>query len=158
MIQNLSFQQVVEFLNAGLQYSVTGQAGTVTLRNSSHADCLIFQQEDGGKRATLFAPFFERPAATELRRVLDLHMLQLNGDLDTLGSMRITLNHDSTQYSLCEAAVQAQGQEDFVAYLQAVLKMAAYLRRELTDIEQQWLSDRELDSTTEGQQAHMIKA
>ena len=85
-------------------------------------------------------------------------MLQLNGDLDTLGSMRITLNHNSTQYSLCEATVQAQAQEDFVAYLQAVLKMAAYLRRELTDIEQQWLSERGLDSTTEGQQAHMIKA
>ena len=158
MTQNLSFQQVVEFLNAGLQHSVTGEAGTVTLRNSSQADCLIFQQEDSGNRATLFAPFFERPAATELRRVLDLHMLQLNGDLDTLGSMRITLNHDSTQYSLCEAAVQAQGQEDFVAYLQAVLKTVTYLRSELTDIEQQWLSERELDSTIEGQSAHLIKA
>ena len=31
MTQNLSFQQVVEFLNAGLHYSVTGKAGSVTL-------------------------------------------------------------------------------------------------------------------------------
>jgi len=38
------------------------------------------------------------------------------------------------------------------------LKMAAYLRSELTDIERQWLSERELDSTIEGQQAHLIKA
>jgi hypothetical protein len=36
--------------------------------------------------------------------------------------------------------------------------MAAYLSSELTDIERQWLSERELDSTIEGQSAHLIKA
>jgi hypothetical protein len=137
---------------------VQGKSGTVTLRGASQADCLILQEEEGGERTSLFASFYERPVATELRKVLDLRMLQLNGDLDALGSMRITLSQDLTQYMLCEGTLQGQGQEDFIAYLQAVLNTVTYLRRELKDIEQQWLTDRETDAATEDKQAHYIQA
>jgi len=134
MAQKLSFNQAVEYLNAGFNYAASGQSGVVTLRNASQVDCLILQSEDAGDRTSLFAPFLERPESLDIQKQLDLRLLHLNGDLDTLGSLRISLNHDTNQYSLCDGVLYAESLESFTEYLQAVLKMANYLRSELTDV------------------------
>lgn len=130
----LSFQQALTYINEGLNQKVTGKSGMVTLKNTSQEDSLIFQAEDGGARVSLFAPFLRGPEELELQKVLNLHFLHLNADLDALGSLRIIFNADTNQYSLCDGALAAESVGDFVDYVQAVLITAHNLHREITEV------------------------
>jgi hypothetical protein len=158
MSQHLTFQQAVNYLNEGFNYKATGKSGTVTLKNASQEDCLILQSEDGGERVSLFAPFLERPQSLEVQKILNLHLLHLNGDLDTLGPLRITLNTDSNRYSLCDGALMAKSVADFTEYLQEVLRLAHYLHREISDVMAQAQRENELDFDGSDNNANFIKA
>jgi len=158
MSQHLTFQQAIHYLNEGFNYKATGQSGTVTLKNASQEDCLILQSEDGGERVSLFVPFLDGAHSPEVQKVLNMHLLHLNGDLDTLGSLRITLNTDAGRYSLCDGALMAKSAADFTEYLQEVLRLAHYLHREITDVIAQAQRDNELDSDESGNNTNFIKA
>ena len=158
MSQHLTFQQAVNYLNEGFNYKATGQSGTVTLKNASQEDCLILQSEDGGERVSLFAPFLGSAHSPEVQKVLNMHLLHLNGDLDTLGPLRITLNTDANRYSLCDGALMAKSVSDFTEYLQEVLRLAHYLHREIADVIAQAQRDNELDSDESDNNANFIKA
>jgi hypothetical protein len=133
MTNMLTFKQAVDYINQGLKLKASGKSGMVTLKNASQEDCLVFQTEDGGERVSLVAPFLTRPADKKIQKILNLHLLHLNADLDTLGSLRISFNSDTNQYSLCNGAVSAGSVEDFVDYAEQVIKTAQYLHQELTE-------------------------
>jgi hypothetical protein len=158
MSKRLTFQNAVNYLNQGFNYQATGQSGVVTLKNASEIECLILQAEDGGERVSLFAPFLEKPAKKHAQKIIDLHLLHLNADLDTLGSLRISFNHDTNQYSLCDGAVSADNQEEFVIYVQEVLKMAKYLQAEIAEAIAQANKEEESDSNDDAISDQFLKA
>jgi hypothetical protein len=158
MSKTLTFEQVVQYLNQGFNFQATGQSGMVTLKNSSQEDCLIFQSEDGGQRTSVFAPFLTQPQDASIQKALDLHLLHLNADIDTLGTLRISLNTDSKQYALCDGVLIAENLEDFVAHIQALLEAANYLRNELTEAISQAQENEGADFGSPSDLAHYLKA
>jgi hypothetical protein len=158
MTTQLSFEKAVEYLNASFNTKASGKSGTVTLKNSSQEDCLILQSENAGERVSLFAPFLEKPPQADIQKKLNLHLLHLNADLDTLGSLRITLNTDTNRYSLCDGALTADNPADFAQYLQEVLKTAQYLHQEITDALLELGQDQQADSDDLVKSGHYLKA
>jgi len=146
MSKKLSFLQAVSYLNASFNCQSTGNSGTVTLKNELQQDRLILQSEDAGERVSLFVPFLTRPQNPAIQKNLNLHLLHMNADLDTLGSLRITLNCDTNYYSLCDGGLEADNEDDFSQYLQAVLNAGHYLNQEITEtIAQAQLDDDGVD-------------
>lgn len=158
MRKQITFQQAVDYLNEGLNYTATGKSGVVTLKNASQEDCLIMQSENGGDRVSLFAPFLKRPEKLATQKILNLHFLHLNADLDVLGPLRIMLNTDSNQYSLCDGAVMADSAADFVEYVKAALQTAQYLHNEIADVLAQAEANEELSEGDVPDTSNYLKA
>jgi hypothetical protein len=158
MSKTIPFHQLIEYLNQGFNFKATGQSGMVTLKNSAQEDCLIFQSEDGGQQTSVFAPFLAQPQDPSIQKALDLHLLHLNADIDTLGTLRISLNTDSKQYALCDGVLTAENLEDFVAHVQALLEAANYLRNELTQAISQAQENEGAEFASPSDLAHYLKA
>jgi hypothetical protein len=153
----ISFNQAMEYLNDGFYIAVKGKYGVVSLKNEANQDRLIFQSENGGKNVCLIAPFLECPNNVELRQALELRLLHLNGDIDSLGTLRISLNSKLNQYLLCDGYLAAENLEDFVGYVEAVLNAANYLQAELSQLNESSL-DLNREQEERGIDASFLKA
>ncbi len=129
----MTYSQAVEHLKTRFGDSISDQSGVLTLKNANQEECLVLQSEDGGERVSLFAPFLESVSNLNLCKSLNLHLLHLNSDLDSLGSLRIMFNPDSKRYLLCDANISSASHEEFIEYLNQVLALAKYLHAELAD-------------------------